>query len=130
MANSELEGEINSSRSIQSGHMTGKVRIGRAILATFIAALGPLSFGYCLGYSSSALVDLRKDNVDPAIRLSVDQGSWFAVSCYVVFFLAKITNFSSPREVLVHARSSRSKNASQFCNQFFDQSKANRIGKN
>ena len=85
MENSELEGEYV--RSIQSDHiiLTGKDRIGRAILATFIAALGPLSFGYCIGYSSSALVDLKKANVDPAIRLSVDQGSWFSVSCLFCF---------------------------------------------
>ena len=83
MANSELEREF-SSRSIQSDHMTGKDKIGRAVLATFIAALGPLSFGYCLGYSSSALVDLKKVN-DAAIRLSVNQGSWFSVSCLFCF---------------------------------------------
>lgn len=79
METSEL-GE--SSRSVQADYKTGKERIGRAILATFIAALGPLSFGYCLAYSSSALIDLKKSNVDPAIRLNVNQGSWFSVSCF------------------------------------------------
>ena len=81
MANSELGERFSSSHSVQADYKTGKERIGRAILATFIAALGPLSFGYCLGYSSSALIDLKKSNVDPAIHLNVNQGSWFSVSC-------------------------------------------------
>ena len=79
------EREHTLSHSIQSEHNTGKDRIGKAILATFIAALGPLSFGYCIGYSSSALEDLA--NAPPEVRLTDIQGSWFSVSlncCYCV----------------------------------------------
>lgn len=84
MADTEsTDGELGKrehtlSRSIQSEHNTGKDRIGRAILATFIAALGPLSFGYCVGYSSSALEDLA--SAPSAVRLTDIQGSWFSVS--------------------------------------------------
>ena len=82
MATSELGESFSRSHSVQADYKTGKERIGRAILATFIAALGPLSFGYCLGYSSSALIDLTNSKVDPAIHLNVSQGSWFSVSCF------------------------------------------------
>ena len=60
--------------------MTEKERIYAPILASFIAALGPLSFGYCFSYSSSALLDLKSDDADSALRLSASQGSWFSVS--------------------------------------------------
>lgn len=82
MADAELDNEYNSSRSVQSDRMSGKDRIGRTVLATFIAALGPLSFGYCLGYSSSALEDLQKISAPSAVHLSADQGSWFSVSFF------------------------------------------------
>ena len=39
--------------------MTEKERKYGPILASFVAALGPLSFGYCFSYSSSALLDLK-----------------------------------------------------------------------
>ena len=77
--------EGRRSRSITSELNTGKERIGRTIIATFIAALGPLGFGYCLGYSSSALEDLA--SASPAVRLTDQQGSWFSVSLIGVFFL-------------------------------------------
>ena len=76
----EIDDNYAYSRSIQSDRMTGKDRVGRTILATFIAALGPLSFGYCLGYSSSALEDLEKTDPSSPVHLSIDQGSWFSVS--------------------------------------------------
>ena len=60
--------------------MTEKERIYTPVLASFIAALGPLSFGYCFSYSSSALLDLKSDDADSALRLSASQGSWFSVS--------------------------------------------------
>ena len=65
---------------------TKKEKVGRSILACLISTLGPVSFGYCLAYSSSALVDLSNDQTDPAIRLSDSQGSWFAVSIFFFFF--------------------------------------------
>jgi len=70
--------ESSLSCSIQSERSKDKERIGRAILATFIAALGPLGFGYCVGYSSSALEDLASESA--AVRLNDIQGSWFSVS--------------------------------------------------
>ena len=60
--------------------MTEKERIYTPILASFVAALGPLSFGYCFSYSSSALLDLKSDDADSALRLTASQGSWFSVS--------------------------------------------------
>lgn len=63
----------------QSNEMSAiQDRVGRSILATFIAALGPVSFGFCLGYSSSALLDLQSTDAPSAVRLSDDQASWFS----------------------------------------------------
>ena len=86
----ELPNENIHSQSLQPDRMTGKDRIGRTILATFIAALGPLSFGYCFGYSSSALIDLQNDNAPSEVRLSTEQGSWFSVS--LILFLNNYIN--------------------------------------
>ena len=60
--------------------MTEKERKYGPILASFVAALGPLSFGYCFSYSSSALLDLKSDDADSSLRLTASQGSWFSVS--------------------------------------------------
>uniref|UniRef100_A0A3B4AZH6 Solute carrier family 2, facilitated glucose transporter member 8 n=1 Tax=Periophthalmus magnuspinnatus TaxID=409849 RepID=A0A3B4AZH6_9GOBI len=49
---------------------------GRLFLATFAAVLGPLSFGFVLGYSSPAIPDLMSIN-DPYLRLDATQASWF-----------------------------------------------------
>jgi len=78
MIKGEFDAEYSRSASIQSNRMAVKDKISKVILATFIAALGPLSFGYCLGYSSSALLDLQKKNVDSTLRLTTEQGSWFS----------------------------------------------------
>jgi len=77
-------GDLNPKQNaplIQAGSnmVERESRIGRMVLATFVAALGPLSFGYCLGYSSSALLDFEKES-DNAVRFTDSQGSWFAVS--------------------------------------------------
>ncbi|XP_061117212.1 solute carrier family 2, facilitated glucose transporter member 8 isoform X2 [Conger conger] len=45
-------------------------------LATFSAVLGPLSFGFVLGYCSPAIPDLCKIN-NPQLQLDADQASWF-----------------------------------------------------
>ncbi|NXI42021.1 GTR8 protein, partial [Galbula dea] len=45
-------------------------------LATFAAVLGPLSFGFVLGYSSPVIPELRKID-DPQLRLDSNQASWF-----------------------------------------------------
>ena len=42
----------------------------KAIIATFIAALGPFSLGYQLPYTSEALLDLQSDVEDSSIHLS------------------------------------------------------------
>ena len=86
MADAVLNKELNLSGSVQCDETPRKDRIGRSVLATFIAALGPLSFGLCIGYSSSALEDLQSSNATSAVRLSVDQGSWFSVSFFIVLF--------------------------------------------
>ncbi|XP_038193736.1 solute carrier family 2, facilitated glucose transporter member 8 isoform X2 [Arvicola amphibius] len=48
----------------------------RVFLAAFAAALGPLSFGYALGYSSPAIPSLQR-TAPPALRLGDDAASWF-----------------------------------------------------
>ncbi|EMP34566.1 Solute carrier family 2, facilitated glucose transporter member 8, partial [Chelonia mydas] len=45
-------------------------------LATFAAVLGPLSFGFVLGYSSPAIPALKKIS-DPILRLDTNEASWF-----------------------------------------------------
>ncbi|XP_045427998.1 solute carrier family 2, facilitated glucose transporter member 8 isoform X3 [Pipistrellus kuhlii] len=55
----------------------GSVPRGRRVfLAAFAAALGPLSFGFALGYSSPAIPSLRRA-APPAPRLSDAAASWF-----------------------------------------------------
>lgn len=51
----------------------------RVFLAAFAAALGPLSFGFALGYSSPAIPSLRR-TAPPALRLGDSAASWFGVS--------------------------------------------------
>ena len=89
MINAELDAEYSRSTPIQSNRMAVKDKIWKVILATFIAALGPLSFGYCLGYSSSALVDLQSKTLDATLRLTKEQGSWFSVSFLKLSLLAQ-----------------------------------------
>ncbi|XP_078406067.1 solute carrier family 2, facilitated glucose transporter member 8 isoform X1 [Cetorhinus maximus] len=45
-------------------------------LATFAAVLGPLSFGFVLGYSSPAIPELEA-NPNPNLNLDSTQASWF-----------------------------------------------------
>ncbi|NXC50195.1 GTR8 protein, partial [Penelope pileata] len=45
-------------------------------LAAFAAALGPLSVGFALGYSSPAIPELRRIG-DPRLRLDSGRASWF-----------------------------------------------------
>ncbi|KAF5906645.1 solute carrier family 2, facilitated glucose transporter member 8, partial [Clarias magur] len=53
-----------------------KVKNGKLYMATFAAVLGPLSFGFVLGYSSPAIPDLRQIP-DPRLRLTTEEASWF-----------------------------------------------------
>ncbi|XP_037349358.1 solute carrier family 2, facilitated glucose transporter member 8 [Talpa occidentalis] len=54
----------------------GAPRGRRVFLAAFAAALGPLSFGFALGYSSPAIPSLRRA-APPAPRLDAAAASWF-----------------------------------------------------
>ncbi|KAJ6651760.1 hypothetical protein lerEdw1_020172, partial [Lerista edwardsae] len=45
-------------------------------LAVFTAVLGPLSFGFVLGYSSPSIPELKQSS-NPELRLDNNQASWF-----------------------------------------------------
>lgn len=53
-----------------------KVKNRNLYLATFASVLGPMSFGFVLGYSSPAIPALGRI-ADPRLRLDADQASWF-----------------------------------------------------
>lgn len=55
-----------------------KVKNKKLYLATFASVLGPMSFGFVLGYSSPAIPELTKI-ADPRLRLDQVQASWFGV---------------------------------------------------
>lgn len=79
-------------RFVQSSNMPTKEKTWKSIMATFIAALGPIGFGYNIAYSSSALEDLGNDNADSNVHLTVKEGSWFSVShLFLVFLYANVT---------------------------------------
>ena len=87
---------VNNSVSIQiTKRPTGKERIRKSVLATFVAALGPLSFGFSLSFSSPVLVDLDDPSETPSLRLTSEEASWFSVrNQYFItqFCEAKITH--------------------------------------
>ncbi|XP_066112243.1 solute carrier family 2, facilitated glucose transporter member 8 isoform X1 [Saccopteryx bilineata] len=58
---------------------SGVPRGRRVFLAAFAAALGPLSFGFALGYSSPAIPSLRRA-APPVPRLDDDAASWFGAT--------------------------------------------------
>ena len=64
------------------------------ILSSLVAALGSVSFGYGLGYSSAAVTQLEKPNGD--LHLSKESLSWFSVS-YFLYYLKVDHNLSSLR---------------------------------
>ncbi|XP_026177905.1 solute carrier family 2, facilitated glucose transporter member 8 [Mastacembelus armatus] len=53
-----------------------KVKNKNLYLATFASVLGPMSFGFVLGYSSPAIPELTRI-ADPRLRLDDVQASWF-----------------------------------------------------
>ncbi|KAM9811146.1 solute carrier family 2, facilitated glucose transporter member 8 [Neosynchiropus ocellatus] len=53
-----------------------KVRNSRLYLATLVSVLGPMSFGFVLGYSSPAIPELTRIS-NPALRLNEVEASWF-----------------------------------------------------
>ena len=78
MKTSEL---VKDSVSIQITKIpAGKESIRKSVLATFVAALGPLSFGFSLSFSSPVLVDLEESTTEiPSLRLTSEEASWFSV---------------------------------------------------
>ncbi|KAG7232419.1 hypothetical protein INR49_008882 [Caranx melampygus] len=53
-----------------------KVKNTKLYLATFASVLGPMSFGFVLGYSSPAIPELTQTS-DPRLHLDDVQASWF-----------------------------------------------------
>ncbi|XP_068167520.1 solute carrier family 2, facilitated glucose transporter member 8 isoform X2 [Antennarius striatus] len=74
----DSEGEDESPTGLMSEQEAylSKVKNKNLYLATFAAVLGPMSFGFVLGYSSPAIPELSKIS-DPRLRLNDDQASWF-----------------------------------------------------
>lgn len=50
----------------------------KLFLATLASVLGPMSFGFVLGYSSPAIPELMKIS-NPRLRLDDEEASWFGV---------------------------------------------------
>ena len=55
------------------------MRLWSVLMATFVAALGPFSFGYGLGYSSAAVTELENPDTND-LYLDADGITWFGVS--------------------------------------------------
>ena len=70
---------VQAERRVLIDDSTSSAGVGRIVLATLFATLGPLSFGFCLGYSSSALEDFQ-NSTDHGIRMNDSEGSLFSVS--------------------------------------------------
>uniref|UniRef100_A0A3Q3X2P3 Solute carrier family 2, facilitated glucose transporter member 8 n=1 Tax=Mola mola TaxID=94237 RepID=A0A3Q3X2P3_MOLML len=72
----EDEDENLSGLLLEQDAYLSKVRNKNLYLATFASVLGPLSFGFVLGYSSPVIPQLTH-NSDPRLLLDNDQASWF-----------------------------------------------------
>ncbi|XP_032088864.1 solute carrier family 2, facilitated glucose transporter member 8 isoform X1 [Thamnophis elegans] len=71
------ETELNAAgRPSQLEIYLSKVQNHNLYLATFAAVLGPLSFGFVLGYSSPAIPSLKRSH-NSELRLDDTQASWF-----------------------------------------------------
>ena len=77
-------------------HLSSRVQNRKLYLAVLVSVLGPLSFGFVLGYSSPAIPDLIA-SADDRVRLNDDQASWFGVCG----FLSHIRPFSSSPNTLL-----------------------------
>jgi len=72
-----------------------KERRWSVILATFCAALGPVTFGYCMGYSSAATTELRRPpgynasatGEPKKLFLTEDEITWFGVRKSLLFLV-------------------------------------------
>ncbi|CDQ71178.1 unnamed protein product [Oncorhynchus mykiss] len=71
-----LDGEEETSVRSEQDEYLDKVKNGKLYLATFAAVLGPLSFGFVLGYSSPAIPELSTIT-DPRLQLDKEEASWF-----------------------------------------------------
>ncbi|XP_060126371.1 solute carrier family 2, facilitated glucose transporter member 8 isoform X2 [Zootoca vivipara] len=78
LLSTEVETELPAQRPSQLEIYLSKVQNQNLFLATFAAVLGPLSFGFVLGYSSPAIPSLKKVS-NPELRLGDIQASWFGV---------------------------------------------------
>lgn len=67
--------QTEEDRSEQDSYLD-KVKNGKLYMATFAAVLGPLSFGFVLGYSSPAIPELCRIQ-DQRLQLSTEEASWF-----------------------------------------------------
>ncbi|XP_061460054.1 solute carrier family 2, facilitated glucose transporter member 8 isoform X4 [Rhineura floridana] len=72
----EAEAELPAERPSPLETYLSNVQNQNLFLATFAAVLGPLSFGFVLGYSSPAIPSL-KESSNPDLRLEGSQASWF-----------------------------------------------------
>uniref|UniRef100_F7G5I6 Solute carrier family 2 member 8 n=1 Tax=Ornithorhynchus anatinus TaxID=9258 RepID=F7G5I6_ORNAN len=69
-------GGSEAERRVPRGRARARARAPNLFLAAFAAALGPLGFGFVLGYSSPAIPSLRRD-AQPRLRLDDARASWF-----------------------------------------------------
>lgn len=79
MDSEEIEDNSTSLSNERVALIPVRGSIRGAVLATCVAVLGTLSFGYCVGYSSPASYDLKSASI-LAVRLNDSQESWFSVS--------------------------------------------------
>lgn len=56
-------------------------RIWSVLIASVVAAFGPFSFGYGMGYSSAAVTQLENVNTTD-LYLDKEGITWFGVRCY------------------------------------------------
>ncbi|KAG9468621.1 solute carrier family 2, facilitated glucose transporter member 8 [Eleutherodactylus coqui] len=78
MDDGDLQPLLNPSGSseLQQSRYLSNVRNRNLYLATLGAVLGPLSFGFVLGFSSPAISDLKNEG-DPRLILDKEMASWF-----------------------------------------------------
>ena len=69
-------------------------RIWAVLIACLVAAFGPFSFGYGMGYSSAAVVQLSDVNTTD-LYLNEAEITWFGVSLTRVFFLCITLDMSA-----------------------------------
>lgn len=68
-----------------------KERLWAVLIACSVAAFGPFSFGYCMGYSSAAVTQLGNPNRTDVL-LDKNGIRLFGVRCYIRFVILFILN--------------------------------------